>query len=687
MTESAKKPADELEAAWAKFPPLPEAWIRRVSAGGVWSAEALRRLDVRLQTFYRRKSDGALIELRTPERLAIPIRDDKGRLRNIRLYKPGADRMKIISWGKGYGRARLFPPAPLDPEGPVLLCEGEKDTISAISHGFAGITQTSKLKTWPKAHLRPFEGRDVVVAYDADQAGEKYAAFAAENLTPVARSVRILTWPDFMGRQSDGLWPENHGEDLTDFFGKHAKTADDLRDLVARAAPYVPATEGNPAGVMRFFEIGASGRVAFKPRLLAEQVLRDDALLSDPESGQLYRWSGRWWEPYAEEYVESVCLKYLGDEAQRVRIKDAAYQVKILSTIPHRRKLNDRLDWICLQNGMLNLSTLELRPHARDYYATVAMGLAFDPKADHRCDRWLQFLEETVQTPGPIAQLQEFAGYCLTRSTAYGKCLLLLGPGADGKSLFLKILRHLVGPDNCSAVSFADLDDQFLRASLFGKQLNISTEVGSKALESMYFKAIVTGDPISAAFKHENSFEFCPYCKQAFAANKLPRVLDNSEGYFRRLLPVAFKRQFLEDDPATDPNLEEKLLAELPAIFEWALVGLHRLWSQRRFTMCQETVDILTDYRRLNSQVLAFVEDRCDLGEHVVSRKDELYSDFRTYCRENGYQPYNKENFFRELYSAVDHLKQFRPNREGRRETCVKGIGLLALEGPASDLS
>ena len=80
-----------------------------------------------------------------------------------------------------------------------------------------------------------------------------------------------------------------------------------------------------------------------------------------------------------------------------------------------------------------------------------------------RCDRWLEFLSQTIQTPEPIMQVQEFIGYCLTRDARYTKSLLLLGPGADGKSVFMQVVRELVGPENCSSVSFEDLEDQFFK--------------------------------------------------------------------------------------------------------------------------------------------------------------------------------------------------------------------------------
>ena len=326
---------------------------------------------------------------------------------------------------------------------------------------------------------------------------------------------------------------------------------------------------------------------------------------------------------------------------------------------------------------MLNLKDLELRPHDRDFFSTQELGVAFDPKSEKTCPRWLRFLEETVQTPEPIAQLQEFCGYCLTRDTRFEKSVLLVGPGADGKSTFLRILRRLVGEENTSAVNFKDLENEFSRSGLFGKLLNISTEVSTKALDSEFFKGIVSGDKISAAFKHKNQFFFAPYCKLAFAANKLPRVLDNTDGYFRKILPVRFKKQFLGKD--ADIHLSEKLEAELSEIFHWALFGLQRLWRNGHFTDCEETQNLMMEYRRVNNPVMCFVEDRCELNEFSRTEKKKLFDEYVDYCSDCKFRPMNRENFFRELKAAVTNLRQIRPRIDGKPQRMVQGIGLLPL--------
>lgn len=673
--DDAKPPDDAsgtLDDLWEILPRLPEAWIRRLEEERGWSRKWIEILDLRLQTHYQDKKTGELKPVKgDPQRIAIPIRDADGKIRNIRLYRLGGGAGKIISWSKKYGLSRLFPAQPLLDCDPVLLCEGEPDTICALSQGFNGITQTSKLKNWKSSHLRPFKGRDVVIAYDADRAGLTYAGSAAQNLFNVAKSVLIVEWSDIM--KDNGEYPKDHGQDLTDFFVRHKKTAGDLMTLIAAARPYDPEED---AGPLRFFERGVNDRLSFKPRLLAEKIRDDYPLMHDPKTGLLYRWDRMLWDLFDEGHIRQAAIMYMGNESQRPRSEDVLYQVKALSTLPHGRAVDDRLDFVNIENGILNLYSLNVIPHNPEYFFTQILPVTFYPGTIEKCERWIQFLNETVQTPDAIALLQEWTGYCLIRSNKFEKALHSIGKGGAGQSTYYKILRLLVGPKNCSSVAFADLEDQFHRSSLYGKLVNISTEIGSRAIDTPYYKAIISGDPVNAAFKHRDVFEFVPYCKLCFSGNRLPRVLDNSDGFFRRVLLVEFKRQFTEGIDA-DPDLYEKLKKELSGIFQWALVGLHRLLKQNHFTISPEMQDLLFEYKRANNPVLCFVEDRCIIDGNQEIEKAYLYTCYRKYCSENGFTALNNENFFRELYVAVGNLRQYRPQMGGKeRPRLLKGIAV-----------
>ena len=84
------------EAEWEKLPPLSERMLARLEDTRGWSREVMIRLDLRF------------IEYGGAGRVAIPIRDEIGRLMNIRMYAPGKSENKVLN-AKGHGQVRLWP--------------------------------------------------------------------------------------------------------------------------------------------------------------------------------------------------------------------------------------------------------------------------------------------------------------------------------------------------------------------------------------------------------------------------------------------------------------------------------------------------------------------------------------------------------------------------------------------------
>jgi putative DNA primase/helicase len=697
------------ETVYTELGAIPQEMLAELRQRRGWSQDVINIIGIKLLThFHKHSSPYKLFPIKERRRLAIPIRDENGILWNIRIYYPFSedipqDGIKIKSWANGYGNARLFPsPTLLRPEGPIILCEGEADTICAISHGLNAITQTSKTAHWPEEHVKYLAGRDIFIAYDADKPGQEYARKAAKSLHKAGCKIRIIDWPDFMGRNDNGSWPDKDGQDLTDFFAKHGKDATAFSLLMDKAHTYPDVNISNDNSILkddsghRFWKPSVNGRLSFCERALADYLIETQPVLYHDKSGQLYRWEGTYYEPFSEERLKKIAIDALGDDASSSRVGETYKMVKSLVSTPHGRDINDLHDWVCLKNGMLNLYTLEFKPHAPEYLSTIKLNVTWhfgnnnlDAAAREqilnkiRPNRWIQFWSETVQTENVIEQVQEFFGYCMTRETKFGKALLFYGKGSDGKSKAIAVLRALVGPQNCSAVSMTGLDDQFQRAALFGKLLNVATEITTDAIQSEFFKSIVTGDPIQASFKHKDGFEFVPYCKLVYATNKMPRVLDNSDGYFRRILPIEFKKQFFENDPAIDTDLEKKLMEELDGIFLWSLTGLHRLMAQKRFTVADETLNFMMKYRRYNNPIMAFVQDCCIIDATKKITIKDLYKQYKTYCSEGGFKPANRENFYEELTTAVRKLaedaalRRSRPReKDGSRPDYIEGIDL-----------
>lgn len=144
------------ESVWQRMAPLPEQVLEELQRSRGWTRDVVRRMDLRLQTVLRQpdsQGDG-LRDIRQPQRVAIPVRDAEGRLRNIRLYRlPGVNlQKKIISWGRGYGSARLFPPAPLASSQPASPCCSAKASRTPSARSLR-VSAPSRRPPRPRAGL------------------------------------------------------------------------------------------------------------------------------------------------------------------------------------------------------------------------------------------------------------------------------------------------------------------------------------------------------------------------------------------------------------------------------------------------------------------------------------------------------------------------------------------------------
>jgi putative DNA primase/helicase len=648
------------EKDWDKLSPLPEEWRKRCRDKFGWSDAVIDRFGLRLWS----SPDGK------EKRIAIPVRNVNGALVNVRLYLPGAQENKIRSWAAGFGKSKLLPSPDTWGNGTILICEGEKDTLCALSNGFNACTQTAGCNSWDDKFTRFFTERDVVIAYDADEKGVAGAKKVAEKLLPVAKRVRIITWPDYMGMVQD------HGKDLTDFFMEFGKTAVDLKDIIADTQAVQkpsPRAEAIPDDIKRFF--GGARGTQFKPRLVADEIMSWRKIVHDPKSGVFYSWNDRLWEEYDQANIRRHALTMLGVEGTTPRVTDILGIVRDLSILGHGRVMNDRENMIPLTNGMFSLSEAKILPHDPEHYNTYALDISLDLGGSlPDCVRWKGFLEESVGDPDTQRELQKFFGYCFTRETRHEKALLLIGPGGDGKGTILKVLQSLLGAINVSNVSMGGLEDQFHRVMLVDKLLNVTTEIEAGLLQSDIFKSIVSGEAITAAYKHKNAFSFAPVCKLAFSANKHPNIQDTSEGLYRRLLMVEMNREFVKKGKA-DLYLFDKLMEEKNGIFLWGLRGL-QLLREEGFRQSDYMAGCLDRFKELNNPILSFVNTHVELVPTAWTCTMKVYEKYSKFCGRRNYKPLGEARFGIELRKLCAGISKVRQGN-GRRLWGYQGIDLV----------
>jgi putative DNA primase/helicase len=117
-----------------------------------------------------------------------------------------------------------------------------------------------------------------------------------------------------------------------------------------------------------------------------------------------------------------------------------------------------------------------------------------------------------------------------------------------------------------------------------------------------------------------------------------------------------------------DKYLTDKLLAELPGIFAWALDGLDSLAERGKLIQPASSDEAMRELQELASPVRAFINERCLVGDQHEVLCSALYAAWRKWCAEIGRDyPGNERTFGRDLRAVEPKITIRRPRRKGGR--------------------
>jgi P4 family phage/plasmid primase-like protien len=294
--------------------------------------------------------------------------------------------------------------------------------------------------------------------------------------------------------------------------------------------------------------------------------------------------------------------------------------------------------------------------------------LPYDYEPDAKPDRWLQFLNEVMDGDGErIELLQQWSGYCLSSQNSYQKFMLIAGEGANGKTVFTKIIEKMVGEQNVSHIPLSLFSQQFSLYSTLGKNLNSTSESSHRLdeLAETALKSFTSSDAMTFQRKYKEPIHSKPTAKVMLSTNQLPNFADKSIGIWRRMLYVPFDVTIEAD--RQNHKLVDELCCELPAIFNWALEGLQKLKDAGRFAEPRRCIAAIEQYRRDVNPARTFLLEnftptsscrRQEWGGFDSIACKELYDSYVNWCFENGYRPMNSSNFGKEVKRAFSKIKK-----------------------------
>ena len=253
--------------------------------------------------------------------------------------------------------------------------------------------------------------------------------------------------------------------------------------------------------------------------------------------------------------------------------------MKLLKSRTTTEELFNRKPIFNFQNCVLELETGKTREHSEADMSSIQVGYDYDIEA--KCPRWGKFISEIMAgRETSMNLLQEMVGYILYSDCSLQKCFFLIGDGANGKSVFLNVIRAVFSEANVSNVEMSSLIEPFQRINLINSLVNISTETNSnvKGAESI-FKQIVVGYTINGCFKNKDFVNFNPRCVMISACNEYIKSRDTTSGFLRRICFIDFPCKF--EGEKADIELESKLKAELPGILTGLMKAINAYENKR----------------------------------------------------------------------------------------------------------
>lgn len=376
--------------------------------------------------------------------------------------------------------------------------------------------------------------------------------------------------------------------------------------------------------------------------------------------GDYYHFNGKYYEPVSVDVIQGAYDQFL----EHFHIVAVMGNVRVfkhyfLETAKYYNTLNVRNDLVAFSNGVLDLETYQFGNFSKDFHITRCHPFRYEPKAN--CKKWNSFLHEVLPDKRDRSILQMFLGLGLIqRGSIYGEfstranakvelCLILIGTGANGKSVIYQTMMGIFGASRISSVDYDELTaagDEGMRARrlLRNAVFNWSSDSNGRTFgkkRSGVFKRIVSGEPVLDRRLGENISQNFNMPYLIFNLNELPVPDDTSLGFIRRL-------QFISFDVTIPPErqnrrLASELVSEYPGIFNWIVRGAQEI-RRRHFTFPNSDgsvrksliVKMKVDPIGTWVKVYCIVKEPTRIGEAPIeATSDMLYTWLSNFCEEN----------------------------------------------------
>lgn len=314
-----------------------------------------------------------------------------------------------------------------------------------------------------------------------------------------------------------------------------------------------------------------------------------------------------------------------------------------------------------LQNGTLDLQTMQFREHRPADLLTTCAGCDYDPSA--KSELFRKFIDEITEGDKEKAlYLQKALGYSM-KGIKNEECFFLLygATTRNGKGTLLETILSVFGDYGATADfgsvarsknqdgSRATPDLARLRGARFVK---IDEPSRGVFFDEGLIKKMTGGDKITARHLYAPPFEYTPGFAIFISANSKPNVSDTSVFESDRVKLILFNKHFSEEE--RDTSLKEKLRvdSEKSGILNWLIEG-YKLYQNSGLKNTAEMNEQLTEYAKDSDEIQRYIDDRLELSESLKNKESStlkaVRNDYIYWCQYIGTIPIGARTFKEDL--------------------------------------
>lgn len=317
--------------------------------------------------------------------------------------------------------------------------------------------------------------------------------------------------------------------------------------------------------------------------------------------------------------------------------------------------------WLNCQNGVLDLRTGKLHPHAARFYMTKITNAEYHPNSKHA--DWRQALQAMPVDIHDYMQVRY--GQAVTGHPTDDDVLLVqTGGGQNGKSTIVNAIVSALGsyggfvPEKVLLANPGEHPTELM--TLRGTRMAVIEETPEgHRLPTKRLKDLV-GTPVMTARAMRQDFVSWDTTHTLFLnTNYVPQVAETDHGTWRRLQLVRFPYKFVDpNDPLMapnekhgDPGLRDRIRynkdRQLEAVLAWVIEGALNYYAngQHQFAVPLSIQADTQSWREEADLILAYSKDRLTFDPTASVVATELFDDFSEWLRDAGRQPWNNQTF------------------------------------------